>query len=187
MKTVIAVLIAIGSLVLGGGVANAHSALNTSEPASDAQLTDAPTQVVLSFNQTIEPSFAFIGVTSDDGRQWARPEPTVDGQNVRVELVGELPDGRYTVAYRVVSQDGHPIEGSYVFDLSSAKPASADAAAETSIPTASSQASGVGQSRSDSGSASIWILAAAAAGLLVAGAYSLWRRWWPAKSDHEHL
>ncbi|MDF3311947.1 copper resistance protein CopC [Rhodococcus sp. T2V] len=43
-----------------------------------------------------------------------------------VDLDGLGDAGQYTVAFRVVSDDGHPIEGSYTFQLTQAGPGARD-------------------------------------------------------------
>lgn len=183
MRTVFASLVAMVCLITGAGVAGAHSELLGSEPAADSQLSASPTQVTLSFNQTIDQNFAFLGVTSDDGRQWAMSEPMVNGQEASVGLVSALPPGRYTVAYRVVSQDGHPIQGTYVFALASGvATTTADPTPPSALAALPPDDAEAEPSRQSSGSASIWILATAGAAMLLAGAYSIKSRWW-AKSD----
>ena len=52
-------------------------------------------------------------------------EQVIDGGTVTVSLPSPLPDGTYTVAYRVVSADGHPVQGAYQFTVTGA---TADAA-----------------------------------------------------------
>ncbi|WP_040711853.1 copper resistance CopC family protein, partial [Nocardia takedensis] len=44
--------------------------------------------------------------------QWVAQGVTVDGPTVRATLRPGLPAGQFTVGYRVVSADGHPITGS---------------------------------------------------------------------------
>ncbi|MGV8875767.1 MAG: copper resistance CopC family protein, partial [Rhodococcus sp. (in: high G+C Gram-positive bacteria)] len=63
-----------------------------------------------------------------DQSQWAASEPVVDGSTVTVDLDGLGDAGEYTIGYRVVSADGHPITGSIPFQLTQASPAAAAAA-----------------------------------------------------------
>ena len=153
------------SLFAGAGIAFAHSELVSSDPAADATLDAPPRQVSLTFDQRIEDVFAYVTVTGDGARQWAAPDPVVDGNTVRATVTAGLPAGRYTVAYRVVSEDGHPIEGSFAFTLSSATVqgapdgAAAASSAETDKPKTNYT----------------WIFGSAAAGLFVAGVIVVFR------------
>lgn len=99
----------------------AHSELESSAPAPNAQLARPPKQIELVFNQQISPRFANIAVALQGGR----PQPlslVVDGPRVLAQVPAELsttPAGsrpvRWQVAYRVVSADGHPITGTLRF------------------------------------------------------------------------
>jgi hypothetical protein len=61
-------------------------------------------------------------------------KPDLDGPVVTQKLKGELSDGAYVIAYRVVSSDGHPIDGEIPFTVKGATPSPS--------PTASSEATG---------------------------------------------
>jgi copper resistance protein C len=43
--------------------------------------------------------------------------PAVDAESGTVSLTRPLSNGAYTVAYRVVSVDGHTVQGSYLFTV----------------------------------------------------------------------
>jgi copper transport protein len=98
--------------------ASAHAVLLTTEPSNDAVVARSPARVVLRFNETVETAFGGIRVFDasarrvDSGRV-ARP----DSAALAVDLDGELADGTYTVAWRVVSADSHPISGAFVFHV----------------------------------------------------------------------
>ena len=50
-------------------------------------------------------------VTDESGEQIAEITPSVDGPVVTATLEEPLPAGENTIQWRVVSSDGHPIEG----------------------------------------------------------------------------
>jgi len=85
------------------------------------------------------------------------------------------PAGQYTVAWRVVSSDSHPIEGTFTFTASSAADGAAPAAGSTAaatVPGMGTAEPGVTAAPESTGSGepfqwSIVIFAAAAVGLLV--------------------
>ncbi|MCJ0892055.1 copper resistance CopC family protein [Rhodococcus sp. ARC_M5] len=97
--------------------ASAHATLQSSNPAENAVLDAAPDAVTLTFNQNVQSNFATVTVVGSDQSQWAASEPVVDGSTVTVDLDGLGAAGEYTIGYRVVSADGHPITGSIPFQL----------------------------------------------------------------------
>ncbi|GHE83870.1 copper resistance protein [Amycolatopsis deserti] len=111
-------------LLLGGApAADAHNVLVRSDPAANATLTTAPSAVTLEFNEPVDHGFNEITVTGPDGvSQWAAGPATVAGSRVTTALRPLGPAGAYTVSFRIVSQDGHPVSGSYPFTLAAAGP-----------------------------------------------------------------
>ncbi|MGW6949606.1 copper resistance CopC/CopD family protein [Streptomyces xanthophaeus] len=119
--TVLALVTALLALILGGaGPASAHAGLSSADPVDGSVLATAPQQVTLTFTESVSFSEDSLRVLSPDNeRANPRPAQHVDGKGntARVELSGELPEGTYTVAWRVVSADGHPISGAFVFSI----------------------------------------------------------------------
>ena len=108
----------LSSIVMATG-ADAHAALRTISPEDGATLTSAPTQVVLTFNEPIGTSFATVSVAGAGGSV-SEGKAAVDGVTVTQALSPALPDGRYTVSFRVVSEDGHPVSDRTTFSLAAA-------------------------------------------------------------------
>lgn len=100
--------------------AAAHATLQSSNPAENSVLDAAPDEVTLTFNQSVQSNFATVTVVGADGTQWGASDPVVDGSTVTVDLDGLGAAGEYTIGYRVVSADGHPITGSIPFQLTQA-------------------------------------------------------------------
>jgi methionine-rich copper-binding protein CopC len=123
----------LSSLVMATG-ADAHAALKSISPKDGASLTTAPTKVVLTFNEPISSSFATVTVTGADGVASAG-KTVVDGVTVTQALAPDLANGRYTVTYRVVSEDGHPVSDKATFTVAAAATPTASAS-ETSVPSA---------------------------------------------------
>ncbi|GAA3072174.1 hypothetical protein GCM10020254_15000 [Streptomyces goshikiensis] len=134
--TALALVVAVFALVLGGaGAAFAHAGLSGSDPADGAVLKAAPQYVTLTFTESVSFSEDSLRVLSPQNeRVNPRPARHVDGKDntARVELSGKLPQGTYTVAWRVVSADGHPISGAFVF--SNGKPSETAAVVATGSP-----------------------------------------------------
>ncbi|GAB3211650.1 copper resistance CopC family protein [Nocardia tengchongensis] len=113
-------LLVTGFALLGGGVANAHSAVVGSTPDNGAQIDTSPATVSVTFNESLQPAYPSMTVVGPDGNLWQKGQPKVDGATISVE-VGELgPVGEYKIAYRVTSADGHPVSGTRSFTLTKA-------------------------------------------------------------------
>lgn len=145
-------LLVTGFALLGGGVANAHSAPIGSSPDNGAQIDASPGTVSITFNENLQPAYPSMTVTGPDKNLWSKGQPKVDGPTISIE-VGELgPVGEYTIAYRVTSADGHPVSGKRTFTLT--KPGNG-----TPGPKSDSTAKSGG---SDSGGVPLWVFVVAA-------------------------
>ncbi|MFC8569377.1 copper resistance protein CopC [Streptomyces sp. NPDC057245] len=108
-------------LLLGGaGPASAHAALTSTDPEDGAVLQSAPGRVTLTFSESVglrDDSFRVL----DPGGHRVRAGETghADGRSdtARVALPGGLGEGTYTVAWRVVSADSHPVSGAFTFSV----------------------------------------------------------------------
>jgi methionine-rich copper-binding protein CopC len=96
-----------------------HAVLVKSSPARRAILSQPPARVQLWFNERLEAQFSQLTVWDAEGRQ-------VDAHDVQVgpddakRLSVSLPDlvpGMYTVKFRVLSVDGHVVEGEFPFTV----------------------------------------------------------------------
>lgn len=151
MRRIITLLaVTVIALLLGMGSARAHSELISSSPAAESDLDLVPASIELVFNQKIQNKFAYATVTGPDGTQIGRGEPSVQGERVLLPVQAGGGSGQYTVAYRVISEDGHPISGTYSFTV--ALPASPVAqkgtasAATATAAAADTEESGSGSS-----------------------------------------
>ncbi|MBA0047421.1 copper resistance CopC family protein [Mycobacterium sp. NPDC050853] len=127
------------------GVASAHAVKVASDPAENAVLSGPPAQVSATFNEPLQKRFAAITVTGPDGKtdQWQTGDPVVSGAMISVGMKSDAPAGKYAVNFRVISEDGHAVDGSWPFTITgSGAPASAGAPAVSQQPstTASSSA-----------------------------------------------
>ncbi|MER7586113.1 copper resistance CopC family protein [Micromonospora sp. NPDC127501] len=167
---VLAVLVAV---LIPGSPAWAHNSLKTATPARDATVPSAPTEVTLEFMQRLDPAFTTIVLTDAAKRKLPTGEPVVTGAKSTIQVTDTLPNGTYTVAYRVVSVDGHPVQGSYPFTV--ADPTSS--AAPVANVSASAPATSAAAAKSSGGpSAGVLVAAAVLALLVLATAGLLWRR-----------
>nr|WP_279536282.1 copper resistance protein CopC [Nocardioides ochotonae] len=110
--------------------ASAHAALVSSDPADASSVETLPDEVTLEFNESIADP-AYVVVTAPDGVRVNSGDAAVAGPQVTQALDAQglaLPAGTYTLAYRVVSADGHPISGEQTFEVETPTVADADAA-----------------------------------------------------------
>jgi copper transport protein len=98
--------------------AHAHARLLTTEPANDAVLETSPGQVRLRFSEPVETAFGAVRVYDAQARRVDAGEvERTRGNEVAVGLDDRLPRGTYTVTWRVVSADAHPVSGAFVFHV----------------------------------------------------------------------
>ena len=112
VRTILAVL----AIALCGAApqALAHAVLLSSDPAAEAVVDVAPTEIRLGFNENVGP--IFVRVLDQSGQESGNPGPfRVDGNDVYLPLEAALPDGTYVLTYRVISADTHPVGGSVLF------------------------------------------------------------------------
>ncbi|MER6011934.1 copper resistance CopC family protein [Streptomyces bluensis] len=122
---------ALAALATAAPRAAAHTDLDTARPAADATLAEPPSHITLTFSDPMTRKYAKVAVTAPDGKSAATDEPAVSGNEVTLALDPTSPAGRYTVGYRVVSADGHPVSGSYSFTVEAAAGRPAPSARET--------------------------------------------------------
>src|SRR5699024_3793649 len=97
--------------------ASAHSTLLSQTPEDGAELDEVPEAVVLTFNEDITDLGSDIVITGPDGQEITGGDTTIDGTKVSRPLGDDLSAGEYSVDWRVVSADGHPISGKFTFTL----------------------------------------------------------------------
>lgn len=124
------------ALVLSPSPALAHDVLTGSTPEDGETLDTAPEEVVLTFNNApLETGDGnAVSVTGpDEETTYETGDLVFDGNDVSTELEPLDQAGDYTVGYRIVSSDGHPIQESLTFTLP--EEAVADAAPEEGAET----------------------------------------------------
>ena len=109
-------LVAIVLLLIAQAPAvSAHTELLLSDPADGAYLDAVPTEVLMTFSEDLLPETVNVSVADGNGMVIRVLDLIVDGAYVTVSWPAGLTGPDYTVNYRVVSQDGHPVSGSVSF------------------------------------------------------------------------
>jgi methionine-rich copper-binding protein CopC len=180
--SLVAIVVALTGLVglASAAPAQAHSALVSSDPADGQTIATPLDRVGLTFSEaplTGLDAGLRIEVRDADGTDRASGDVTVDGTTMSRTV--DLEDGAYTVLWRYVSPDGHPITGELGFTVALPAPkpepsASATPTTPTDQPTETtttveatrSATPAAGDAGSGAGGAALWLGAGA---VLVAG------------------
>lgn len=110
----------LASLILGSAPAFAHAVLVSSDPSDGASLTSAPHTVTFTFNENVG-SPAYIVVTAPDGTRLKTSTASVLDHTISAKVAASDMKGTYSVAYRVVSTDGHPIQATARFTVTTGR------------------------------------------------------------------
>jgi copper transport protein len=109
-------LLAIGAAIGVAGPAQAHAQLESTSPQQGAKLTASPTEVSITFSETVTPANAGIRVIDAAKQRFDTGSTTGSGRMMAVQ-VNTLPAGAYVVVWQAVSGDGHPVNGSFTFQV----------------------------------------------------------------------
>lgn len=116
----IAVAVLVVVLVAGTGVASAHASLVSTNPVDGQSVPTPPQLVTASFTEAVSvESGGGLTVRNRAGDQVDEGNSSAQGTVLQVTLPSDLPEGTYIATYRVVSADGHPVSGSWVFGIGS--------------------------------------------------------------------
>ena len=119
MRKLLALVMTGSLLFLGNSPSFAHAQLTSANPKANSVLFALPSTIKLQFTDDIiaDAGGNVITVTSASGRRIDVGATTVLGNQMTVKLRKISTLGKYTVRYRVISEDGHPVNASYKFSL----------------------------------------------------------------------
>jgi copper resistance protein C len=118
--------------VLWGAPAQAHTDLVTASPGAGEQVSLASEQVLLEFASALLPGTEQVTVLDAQGRNAVAGD--VYAADTQLVVPVDLRHrGRYTVAFQVMAEDGHPVTGSYSF-VGTGSPRAAVASVPGGIP-----------------------------------------------------
>lgn len=120
-KVFISIAALVGLLFLQIPGAWAHAQTTATFPKNNAVLTTMPTQVWVEFdgNLTVLEGANVNSLVIKDvtGKQLQETPAVVAGARIIASIIDITTSGKITATYRVVSEDGHPVEGSIVFSV----------------------------------------------------------------------
>ena len=113
----LAASLAIVAALVACGPASAHSFLVDAAPSAKDHVDASPKTVKLRFGGGVEPSYSKLTLEDSAGKQLAegaigKPDKP---RELSVDVPVDLDPGKYVVRYRVLSTDGHIVEGNYEF------------------------------------------------------------------------
>ncbi len=107
-------------VLLGAAPAGAHADLESTSPSGGGQVASEPDSVVLTFSEAVSlPARAIIVLDARFNRvDTGDPtHPAGDAAAAAVGLRRGLPDASYLVVWHVISDDGHPVSGTFTFGI----------------------------------------------------------------------
>ncbi len=103
--------------------ASAHAGLGDTSPRASSVLEGPPVEIVLDFDEAVEPGLGEVVLLDEDGREVVLEEATSTGDATQVVVPITSPSdmglGVYVVVYRVTSNDSHVVAGSFSFQIGS--------------------------------------------------------------------
>jgi len=103
-----------GLALLWSALALAHAHLTGSSPADGAQVTAAPTELVLSFSEAAQ--LTALAIARAGGAKQKLTAPAGSQARIRVPLPA-LAAGDYVVSWRALGADGHLVPGQIHFTI----------------------------------------------------------------------
>lgn len=201
LRILIGLCLLAATMLSGAIPASAHDVAESSSPAQGATVPTPPEQVSITFNNNPLALGSQIRVNDGAGTNWAEGDVEIVDNVASQKLKEGAPAGIFTVVWRVVSSDSHPIEGSFTFTATSGATgtetpgagstpaASLPSATQGAVPTLGTAQPGVTsppEIAADSSEPFPWslvIFAGVALGLLVALGVMAKRRLAPSRDE----
>ena len=107
-------------LFLFPSISSAHAYIKKSTPLENEKVEKAPAEVTIKFDESIQPAFNSIKVFDSKGNRVDKNNGQIDPKQPSILKSGlkkDLPNGSYRIKWKVVSSDGHPVEGVIPFQV----------------------------------------------------------------------
>lgn len=96
---------------------SAHTGLTSSSPADGEDITEDVHEVLLEFNSKIE-STSTVKVFNENKEEIIVSNIQTSENVMTGAFMSPLDNGTYTVEWKIIGADGHPIQGTYSFMVS---------------------------------------------------------------------
>jgi len=118
-RLVLVVLVGAAAVLgLGAAPADAHAVLESTTPTQGSQVDAFPSEVTLTFGEAVTVDNDSVRVLASNGKRVDSrhtTHPDGNGNRVAADLLPGGGRGSYTVVWRIVSADGHPVAGTFTF------------------------------------------------------------------------
>ena len=102
--------------------ASAHGEIVAVSPDQNTNIAVMPSEVWIEFDGNLQTlngkAINTIEVMDSSGEKISSGDPVISGGKISTVLRNSNTTGLVTVKYRIVSEDAHPVEGSYTFTVS---------------------------------------------------------------------
>lgn len=158
--------------------AAAHDGLVSTQPAVESTISASPEEVSLTFSGELntDPGSSVIEVIGPDGQNAAIDTPVASGVTIVQPLAPAPAGGTFTVRWKVVSSDGHPISGEFTYTVTAADAIQAPSAESAQTPTPSpsptpspTESTGSGSHGEPTGGGAALPVMAVVSGVLIVG------------------
>lgn len=119
MKRALVIALVAAAALTAPAAAWAHAALLRTFPTASAEVDTPPAELRLVYDEEVEPRFAVVSVTDAAGHQQVNGTVHRSVSNA-YELDAPLKrsaEGWYLVFWRVISADGHPVRGAFLYRI----------------------------------------------------------------------
>lgn len=120
-KKLLLVTVVLSILNSGTHGANAHAEIAKTYPIKNAILSHSPKTVWIEFGDSLltldAKKINSLKVIDSQSKRVDKSPTIVSGARATTKILEALKKGKYLVTYRVVSEDGHPVKGSYYFSV----------------------------------------------------------------------
>ncbi|MEV1158593.1 copper resistance protein CopC [Micromonospora chokoriensis] len=126
-------LVTVGALLIAPATsASAHAVLQSSSPAASSVVPSGPSEVVLTFSESVRKVPGKIRIIAPDGSRADRGEPAFDSTVVTIPVSPDAGRGTYLVSFRVISADSHPVSGAFTYSVGAPSTPPADSGGDDS-------------------------------------------------------
>ena len=105
--------------LLNFNLAQAHTELVSVEPSTDQVMLTLPSEVKLTFGESVIAEGTFASITTAAGS--VETTVRVEAANVYVAIPADLVGPDVTIFWKTVASDGHPLDGETVYKLAEAR------------------------------------------------------------------
>ncbi|MFC5591480.1 copper resistance protein CopC [Sporosarcina soli] len=114
------VLLTILLLIISANSVSAHTGLTSSSPADGEGIAEDVHEIELEFNTKIETT-STVKVFNENNEEISVGAIQVNENMMTGGFLSPLSNGTYTVDWRIIGADGHPIQGTYSFIVNQAE------------------------------------------------------------------